>query len=331
MKRDIIVIGTSAGGVEALTKIVPEFRPGFPAAVFVVCHIPPVGSRGLANLLGLRARLPVSFATDSVTVERGTVRVAPPDCHLLLRDGQVVLTRGPKQNRARPAIDPLFRSAALAYGPRVIGVVLTGLLDDGAAGLLEVKRRGGLAIVQHPSDAQFPDMPRNALSATEADYCVPLSDVAPLLARLCTEEIPEAARPAPGVSELEARADAGELVPMDRLGKPSAYSCPECCGVLWEVNDPALLRFRCRVGHSFSAEGLVSEHHKVTEDALWAAARSLEERAGFARRLSDRCRTSDLQDAAAQYELRADNDEAHAASIIAMLTRSEDRTASNEH
>lgn len=327
MKRDIVVIGTSAGGVEALTKIVSEFRPGFPAAVFVVCHTTADSPALLADILAHHTRLPVRFASDGGRVETGVVQIAPPDVHLLLEPDRVVLSRGPKHNRTRPAIDPLFRSAARAYGPSVVGVVLTGLLDDGSAGLAEVKRHGGLAVVQSPSDAQFPTMPRNALSATEVDYCVPLSEMAALITRLCAASIEEAHWKVSEALDLEARADTGEIVPMEKLGKSSVYSCPECGGVLWEMDDQHLVRFRCRVGHTFSAEGLASEHHRVTEDTLWAAARSLEESASFARRLSHRCRTHNLREAAETYEARAERDEAHAASIVKMLTRSTDKVA----
>jgi two-component system chemotaxis response regulator CheB len=201
---------------------------------------------------------------------------------------------------------------------------LTGLLDDGSAGLLDVKRQGGVAIVQDPTDAQFPDMPRNALAATQVDFCAPLSDIPPLLANLYAEEIPNTMPAIPEMLTVETLADTGKVTPMEQLGKPSTYTCPECAGVLWEIDDKELLRFRCRVGHAFSAEGLAGEHKKLTEDTLWAAARSLEESASFARRLSDRYRTNDLQAAADEYKRRADVDQAHAASIIAALTETTD-------
>jgi two-component system chemotaxis response regulator CheB len=319
--RDIVVVGASAGGIEALQKLLRGINPGFKGAVFVVCHIHPSSPGLLDRVVGQGARLPVSFGVDGAPIEPGTVRVAPPDLHLVFRGERIHLARGPKQNRTRPAIDPLFRSAARCFGPRVIGAVLSGLLDDGSAGLLEIKRQGGVAMVQEPSDARFPDMPRNALAATEVDYCVPAAEMGSLIARLSMEGTMLDPGTISSILELETKADAGELIPMERLGKPSPYTCPECSGVLWEVDDRHLLRFRCRVGHVFSSKGLETAQKTLSEDALWAAVRALEERASFSRRLSDRYRSAELRDAAEEYEKRADRDQLHASTISDVLER----------
>ncbi|HVW27146.1 MAG TPA: chemotaxis protein CheB [Polyangiaceae bacterium] len=321
MSRDIIVIGASAGGVEALQELMRQLPRRFSAAVFVVCHIAPLGTSRMAEVLRTASALPVEFATNEEPIKLGEIRVAPPDRHLMLEDGHVILTRGPKHNRARPAIDPLFRSAATEHGRRVVGVVLTGLLDDGAAGLLAIKRQHGVAIVQDPKDARFPDMPKNALAATPVDYCVPLRAIGPLLVKLSEERSGGERATASRVLEIEAKADVGRSVNMDNLGKPSGYSCPECGGVLWEVDDPELLRFRCRVGHSFSVEGLRTEHQQISEDALWAAVRALEESANFSRRLAERCTTQDIRPAAEEYERRAARDQGHADEIASILNR----------
>ena len=186
-KHDIIVIGASAGGIEALIELFSVLPQDLPAAVFVVCHLSPQSEGVLPAALSRNGNLRAVNATDREQIIPGRVYVAPPDHHLLVEPGFVRVTQGPKENRFRPAIDPLFRSAAYAYGPRVIGVVLTGALDDGTAGLWAIKERGGLAIVQDPDDALFPSMPLSALTNVQVDYRVPLSEIAPLLVRLVSE------------------------------------------------------------------------------------------------------------------------------------------------
>lgn len=312
-------MGASAGGVEALQEIVQQLPRSFPGAVFIVCHTAPVRPGRLPEVLRAVSHLPVEYATHGEAMKMGEIRIAPPDRHLLLEGESVLVTRGPKHNRVRPAVDPLFRTAAKEHGPRVVGVVLTGLLDDGAAGLLAIKREGGLAVVQDPKDARFPDMPSNALAATRVDYCVPLRAMGPLLVKLAGERVTGQRAAVPRVLEEEALGDTGGRPNMDDLGKASAYSCPECGGVLWEVDDPELLRFRCRVGHSFSIEGLRAEHRHLGEDALWAAIRALEESASFSRRLAERCATQDITAAAEEYERRATRDQGYANQIAKML------------
>jgi two-component system chemotaxis response regulator CheB len=318
--RNIIVMGASAGGVKALGQVLTGLTRSLKASVFVVCHTAADGPSLLAKVLSRSTQLPVDFATHGAAIEPGTIRVAPPDRHLLLQNDRVLLSRGPKHNRARPAIDPLFRSAAEVYGPRVIGVVLSGLLDDGAAGLLAIKRQQGLAIVQDPADAQYPDMPNAALSAASVDHRVPADQIGPLLTQLSSEGL---TLPKPVVSQqlhLEGRSDIGEAVAMEKLGKPSGYTCPECAGALWEVDDRELLRFRCRVGHGFSTAGLASEQRKLSEDTLWAAIRALEESASFARRLAETFRSKDLSAAADEYERRAARDSTYAEKITRAMT-----------
>jgi two-component system chemotaxis response regulator CheB len=276
----------------------------------------------MPGVLRALSPLPVEFATNGEPVTPGTIRVAPLDNHLLLKDGRILIAHGPKHNRVRPAVDPLFRSAAREYGRRVVGVVLTGLLDDGAAGLLAIKRQHGVTVVQAPEDARFPDMPRNAIAATKVDYSIPLRELGPLLVKLTAERFGEGLAPVPRVLENEANSDLGEKANMAEIGNPSSYSCPECGGVLWEIDDPELLRFRCRVGHSFSVEGLQIEHREVGEDALWAAIRALEESASFSRRLAERCTTQDIIPAAQEYERRAAQAQGYADQIARMLLKS---------
>lgn len=289
--HDIIVIGASAGGVEALAEMARRMPPDLPAAVFVVLHVPAYGTSVLPGILSRRGPLPAVHPADGDAIQNGRIYVAPPGHHLLVEDGHVRLTRGPHENGHRPAVDTLFRSAARAYGPRVIGVVLTGTLDDGTAGLQAVKRRGGLAVAQDPEDALFASMPRCAIEAVAVDQIVPLSEIGPTLARLARLPAQAESRTpvTPGLEDevRVAKFDLAALETRDQ-GNPSSYACPDCHGVLWEVQEDGLLRFRCRVGHAFSPESLLATQSDALEDALWTALRALEESAALAERLQER-------------------------------------------
>jgi two-component system chemotaxis response regulator CheB len=235
--HDVIVIGASAGGVEALRTIASGLPADLPATILVVLHMSREGSGLLAPLIDRAGPLRAVQPSDGDRLEKGRIVVARPDHHLVLQDGHVRVMRGPKENRARPAVDPLFRSAALAYGPRVVGVVLTGSLDDGAAGLAAIKRRGGLAVVQDPRDALFPSMPRSALHAVRADHVVPVSEMAALLARAAASPAGSGPGPDDETLRVEVAMSAGEPEDIDKLGAQSPYSCPECGGVLNPVED----------------------------------------------------------------------------------------------
>jgi len=288
----IVVIGASAGGVEALLAIVPDIPPGFPAPLFVVVHIPAGTPSALPDLLSRRGNLPSRHASDGEPYEPGTIYVAPPDHHLLLDDGRMRVVRGPRENRHRPAIDPLFRSAALVAGPKVIGVILSGSLDDGTAGLLAIKKRGGIAVVQDPADAMHASMPQSALDNVEVDAAVPLRQIAGTLVHLLQQQpIP---MPIPA-NDLDLMTMETQIAGMDqetlqndaRPGTPSGFSCPDCGGVLWEVRDGRYTRYRCRVGHAYSPETIDSAQNELLEEAFWAALHTLEERATLSRRLAD--------------------------------------------
>jgi two-component system chemotaxis response regulator CheB len=290
--RDIIVVGASAGGVEALATLARGLPADFPAAVFMVLHVPPHGTSVLPKIISRAGPLPATHAWDGEPIQPGRIYVAPPDRHMLLKLGHVRVARGPTENSHRPAIDPLFRTAARQYGRRVIGVVLSGLLDDGTAGLLAIKERGGTAIVQHPDDALFSSMPRSALENVAVDHALPIAEITAVLKRLASEPLPklaEAAAPA----EMRVEADMAELE-LDALenrhrpGAPSGYGCPACGGALWELRDGDLMRYRCRVGHAWSPDSLLAEQSGGVEAALWSALRALEERASLARNMSAR-------------------------------------------
>lgn len=281
-RKDIIVIGTSAGGIDALKTLVSELAPAFKASVFIVLHTAPYSPGILPEILERAGPLPASNAADWEQIKPGHIYVAPPDRHLLVeRAGYVRITRGPKENRFRPAVDPLFRSAAHAFGPHVIGVILTGWLDDGTAGLYAVKERGGTAIVQHPEDALAPSMPLNAIKHVEVDHCIPLKEIAPLLVRLtnaAAEE--EGAYPVSDEMEMEvriAREDNAVETGITKWGEPSIYACPECHGVLLQLKEGDLLRFRCHTGHAYSVNSLLSEFTESIEESLWSTIRSIEE------------------------------------------------------
>ncbi|MGA9771400.1 MAG: chemotaxis protein CheB [Blastocatellia bacterium] len=308
--HDIIVMGASAGGVEVLREIVKGLPADLSAAVFVVLHLPSDATSLLPDILIRAGRLPASHPQDGETIEPGRIYVARPDCHLLINRGQVRLARGPKENSARPAIDPLFRTAARYYSRRVIGIVLSGTLDDGTAGLLDIKSRGGIAVVQEPADAMYCGMPRSALENVEIDHCVPASEMAALLTRLVNE--PVEWEGSDTVSEdMEKEIDVAEfdlesMKETDRPGIPSRYTCPECHGVLFEIDEKGLLRFRCRVGHAYSSETLLSEQSKSLEAALWAALRSLEENVTLTRRLASRLRNRGSERSAKRFDQKAE-------------------------
>jgi two-component system, chemotaxis family, protein-glutamate methylesterase/glutaminase len=281
MQKDIVVIGASAGGIEALRILVSGLPQDFAGSLFVVIHTSANSPGFLASILERAGVLPATCVTGREPIEAGRIYVPSPDHHLLLERGGVCVTRGPKENMFRPAVDPLFRSAAQAYGPRVIGIVLTGGLDDGAAGLLAVKQLGGTTIVQDPADALAPSMPLNAMQRVPVDHCVPISQVAPLLARLTNEEVeekgeytvPEIIKTEVAIAREEHPLEAGVLA----LGAPSMFSCPECHGVLLQIKSEKVTRFRCHTGHAYSVQSLMADINEGIEDALWSAIRAIEE------------------------------------------------------
>ena len=320
-KRDIVVIGASAGGPEALAEIVQRLPPAFPASIFVVVHFPAAVSSVLPRLLGRAGPLPAIHPEDGDPILPGHIYVARPDCHLAIQDRRVRVTGGPRENGHRPAIDPLFRSAAHAAGPRVIGLVLSGNLDDGTAGLLTIKQRGGITVVQSPETAQYPGMPRSAIAHVPVDHVVPLEAVADLLVRLTSEPVPALAARGAGRRTPLPTGD-GEEAAADRStqpGVPSTMTCPECHGTLWEVREGDLVRFRCRVGHAYTAETLLAQQADQIEGALWTALRALEEHAALARRLAERAGTRGQTTSAAALTEQAMDAEHHASSLRQVL------------
>jgi two-component system chemotaxis response regulator CheB len=288
-RHDLIVVGASAGGVEALRRLVASLPGSLPAAMLVVLHVPSNAHSVLPSILQRAGRLPVRHASSGEPIEPGVVYVAPPDFHLLVEGSRIDLVRGPSENGHRPAIDPLFRSAAASYGSRVIGVVLSGVLDDGTAGLLAITQAGGLTIVQDPDDALYSAMPRSAIENVPVDVVAPIDEIGDALARLVDHPRPpgngDGATNGPASPDVTKRALRGEGA-YEVPGRPSRYTCPDCGGSLWETVEGES-KFRCRVGHSWTSLGLLERQSGTLEQALWTALRALAERADLARRLRD--------------------------------------------
>ncbi len=327
--RDIVVIGASAGGLQPLQRVLRDLPPELPAAVFVVMHLG--ASSHLATILARTTALPVLQARSGQHIEPGHVYVAVPGLHLLLHDHHILLRRGPRENLARPAIDPLFRSAACSFGGRVIGVVLSGSLNDGTAGLLAIKRCGGVAVVQEPADAAVPEMPLSALRHVDVDDTAPAAGLGALLARLVHE--PAGATPAvPRDIQMETAIAAMELAGMateDRLGTPSRFTCPECHGALWEVNDESLLRYRCHVGHAYTADAMLSAQAVQAEELLWSLMRAHHERAELARKMA-RQERDNQRDALADHLSERARDYDEDAEVLRRLLRRYETLAAPE-
>ena len=305
--RDLIVIGGSAGASAPLKNVLGRLPPDLPAAVMIVLHIPSHGIGILSTVASAAGRLPVVQAENGIPIVNGRVYLAAPDRHLLVSDGHILLGRGPRENMVRPAIDPLFRSAALHYGPRTIGVVLSGLLSDGAAGLNAIKRCGGMTLVQDPEDAIADEMPRRALEATTVDLCVPSARIGDVLSDL-VREAPGSALPIPPEIALEVEIAAGERIGAERLhniASPSALTCPSCGGVLSKLKIGHPLRFRCQVGHAFTADSLAKEQESRVDEALRVALRIIEERAELVHRMAEDGRATGRRAVAEMYDSRA--------------------------
>jgi len=278
----LVVVGSSAGGVSALMRLVSGLPADFGAPVLIAQHVGAHRSV-LPQLLGSRAKLDVAHAGVGEPIEPGTIRIAPPDHHMLVANGALVLTRGPKENCARPAIDPLFRSAALSHGPGVIGVILTGKLDDGTVGLQEIKRRGGIAIAQDPEDADEPSMPSSAIAHVDVDHVVPLELIPMLLVSLAStppNEPPRSPTSDTAAIEMNVTLHRGNPVAeLEKIARPSTFVCPDCQGALWQILDSRPQRFRCHTGHSFTARTLQAAMTSASDYAGWSALRALQERA----------------------------------------------------
>jgi two-component system chemotaxis response regulator CheB len=278
----VVAIGASRGGAEAIGRLLGTLKTDLDAALFVSTHLAPHGPRHLARMLAPSTAWHVAEAEQGQKIERGRVYVAVPDHHLVIHRGHVALSRGPRENGHRPSVDVLFRSAAIAYGSRTIGVVLTGALDDGTAGLMTIKRHGGAALVQDPHEAKAPDMPRSAAEHVPVDAVLPIEELARAIEAQCEKRtharvllgVDDTARYEVAIAEM----DPEVLLAPSTPGKPTRFTCPECTGVLSELEEEGVTHFRCQIGHAYGVEGLLEAQDHAVETALWTAMRALRER-----------------------------------------------------
>jgi two-component system, chemotaxis family, protein-glutamate methylesterase/glutaminase len=322
--HDVIAIGGSAGAFDALRSLVRDLSPDLPATVLIAVHTSPDAPGLLAEVLDGIGPWPVGMAEEGQRIERGRIYVAPPDRHLLVMSDHLHVRRGPRENRSRPAIDPLFRSAAVCCSSRVIGVLLSGMLNDGTSGLRAIQRCRGLTVVQDPRDAAFPEMPRHALAHVAVDHVVPLAELAPLLLELARSPRPPPLAEAPKEIHVEALIAAQELTVMPdqhRLGQLSPLACPDCHGSMVEIQDGDLLRFRCHTGHAFTLETLRLAKCEAWERTLYAAMRAQQEHAMLARRIAAEADAKGLVRSAEDFTRRGRDYEEGAEVIRQLLAR----------
>jgi two-component system chemotaxis response regulator CheB len=285
--RDVVAIGASAGGVEALAFLCTKLPAQFPATILITLHLPSHSASTLDRILSESGHLPATFARDGDTLKKGQILLAPPGHHLIADRDRLVLGKGPRENNARPAIDPMLRSVAVCCGARAIGVVLTGTLGDGASGLQAIQQCGGITVVQDPDDAAFPDMPRAALSQSMPDHIVRLADLPLVLNSLVHQPVGEP-NPVPESIRFEVGIASGQptsMRDMDRIGRRSVLTCPDCNGVMWEIDDNDLYHYRCHVGHAYGADTMEFALDENLRRALGSALRALEERIAMTERL----------------------------------------------
>jgi two-component system chemotaxis response regulator CheB len=303
--RDIIVIGASAGGIEACTQLLKLLPADFNASVFVVVHLAPQAPSVLGKILARHSNIEVKNPVDGEEVQTGKVYVALANQHLILKPGVIKLSRGPRENGSRPSVDVLFRTAAYSYGERVIGVVLSGALSDGTAGLLAIKAGGGVAIVQTPDEASFGGMPRNALDYVDVDFELHLKDIAAELIRL-TRPTTEIHKPVlrPQNYELALNEQGTSGLRDGMPGAPTGLTCPDCGAAVWELVIDRFKEFRCHVGHSFSPESMLQEQFEAIDAGFWSCLRRLEENIQLRTKLAAWAKTESRDAVAAEEEVK---------------------------
>ena len=315
----IVVIGASAGGLETLDDVIVQLPVRLPASIFIVQHMAPENTGdALLQRLSRHKTFKCKLASDGEAFKKGTIYIAPPDYHLLVKKKTVLVTKGARENRYRPGIDPLFRSAAVTHGAAVVGVILTGMLDDGTAGLIAIQRCGGVTVVQDPKDATYPEMPQSALNNLKVDYCVPATQLGGLIAKLVRRRL-DKHRPVP--QDIRSEAEIAERVLSDvgqvnRLGSQVPYNCPNCGGVLWGMKKSRGLRYRCHTGHSFTATALLASQSEKIEETLWISLRMFEERKNLLNNMAQR---ESRANAKSDYAKRATDANVHIERIREML------------
>lgn len=312
---DIVVVGASAGGVEALLRFARALPPDFAAPILIVLHIPATSSSVLPSILNRAGALPAIHAEDGMTLEQGHVYVAPPDRHMRVSGDQIRLDPGPRENGHRPAIDPLFRSAAESYGSRAAGVVLSGTLDDGTVGLHIVKEAGGATLVQDPKDALYPAMPANAIAYARPDYVLPVEELVDTLTRLTATSAGRPGEEAPVTDEAAPNPSAEDAQP----GQIAPFSCPDCGGTLWETEEGETASYRCRVGHAYTMNSLIDRQVDTLERILWSAYRALEERSAMSRRVARRLADRGKTESAERFERQAEISSSQAGELKVLI------------
>ncbi|PWT87372.1 MAG: chemotaxis protein CheB [Acidobacteria bacterium] len=322
MRHDIIVIGGSAGALDSVRKIVASLPPSLPASIFIVIHISPHTESELPSLFNHVSQLRASQPRDNETFEKSHIYIAPPDLHMMLEKGRIRVLRGPKENMARPAIDVLFRSAAQVYGQKVIGVILSGTLDDGAAGLRAVQMMGGTTVVQDPVEALHSGMPLAALNAVNADHCLQSTDIGKLLMKLVNNHKKATVKNASGDLETEnesSKFNMAVIEKQEKPGRPSVFSCPDCKGVLWEIQDGVLVRYRCRTGHGYSPQSLAAAELEKIDEALWTALTALEESAALSQKICQQAAAHNQAWLASHFEQKSKDSQAKAQMLRKIL------------
>jgi two-component system chemotaxis response regulator CheB len=331
--RDVLAIGTSAGGVEALLFLAGRFPRNFPASILITIHLPSYCRSSLDLVLSNSGPLLATFARDGESLERSRIYIAPPERHLIVDGNRLWLGNGPRENRARPAIDPMLRSTAVCCCARTIGVILTGVLGDGAAGLSALSQCSGITVVQDPADAMFQEMPATALGRVKPDHVVPLSEMPALLEKLVKEPAGQA-RPASWNVKYEVEIAKGEramtMEDMDRIGRRSVLTCPDCGGTMWEVEDANLVRYRCHVGHAYTSELMSIAFDETLRRTLATALRTLDERVALARKLSTDARQRGHSQVAGSWATEAEEFEQQANWIRVSIKRIDEMVARME-
>ena len=315
-KHDLVVIGASAGGVEALRELAACFPPDLDAPVVAVLHLPAGGTSVLPSIIDRAGPLRALPAEDGAELEPGTIYVAVPDCHVQIDDGRLRVVGGPRENGHRPAIDPLFRTAAQSHGEHAIGVILSGALDDGTRGLRAIKARGGITIVQDPNTALHPGMPTAAIRFVAPDRVLNVQEIGATLAKFVNSSR-EKGHNGLEMKERSERATIHEQADPEQPGEETGLTCPECGGAIYELADGGITSYRCRVGHVYGSDTFVVEQSKTVENSLWAALRLLEERAVLMRRLAER--HGRYEQSARSFSEKADELEGHAAELTHLL------------
>ena len=330
MQDRLVVIGASSGGIEALRTIASGLAADFPAPIAVVMHTAPDSPGLLHEIIDRAGPLRSVQARNGERLQAGRIYFPPSDHHVVVEPGRIRVTRGPKENRFRPAVDPLFRSAAQVYGPAAIGVILTGTLDDGTAGLWAIKKLGGTTVVQDPADAMFPEMPMSAVRHVQVDHCVPLAEMPPLLVQLTTAPTYALSDvPVPEHLDVEnriAREEDPLRAGLRHVSEPSTIACPDCHGVLMQLQEGGRVRFRCHTGHSYTAASLLSGVTDNIEEALWSAIRAMHESGILMRQLAAHGHIREGMDNGA-LSAQADTLERHATSLRQIITAQSDPAA----